>query len=157
MKKILLSCLALMFLGTATVQAQGFLDKLDRALDKVTKASNSAEKAASAAGKVKNSGNSLLQKSNNEVTGDLNKTTINIVGTDMATLRKLNAAIETCDIVTDAKLKYSSKKSSIEVSHNGSTDELLEAILKKETGIFTDKNIEDLKDGAIQVNLGPQK
>ncbi|SUJ12262.1 Uncharacterised protein [Sphingobacterium spiritivorum] len=65
--------------------------------------------------------------------------------------------METCDIVTDAKLKYSSKKLSKEVSHNGSADELLEAILKKETGIFTDKNIEDLKDGAIQVNLMPQK
>ncbi|KAF5300261.1 hypothetical protein FQR65_LT19375 [Abscondita terminalis] len=98
--------------GAATVQAQGFLDKLDRTLDKVTKTSNSAEKAANAAGKAKKSGNSLLQKSNTETTGTSTRLLLIIVGTDIGYLTKaLMLAIEDlADIVTDAKLKDQNKQ-----------------------------------------------
>lgn len=80
-------------------------------------------------------------------------TTVTVAGIDYATLKKFNEAIQACSNVTETKMKFNSTASTIEVTHKESTDALLKLMSETSKDIFTDKNIEGIEDGKINLKL----
>lgn len=80
-------------------------------------------------------------------------TTVTVTGIDYATLKKFNEAIQACSNVTETKMKFNSTASTIEVTHKESTDALLKLMSETSKDIFTDKNIEGIEDGKINLKL----
>lgn len=152
MKKLIISCLAFLFLCSATVKAQGLLDKIDRTLDKADRASRTADR-------TKNTGSKLtgfLKKKEDKTVKDDKaemQTIIQISGIGLSGLKKLNESIQTCKSVSETSMKYNSTASLITVAHTGSTEDLFDLLSKSSQEVFNDKNIDELEKGTIAVNL----
>ena len=146
MKAILVTFLALCFAGATQLKAQSFLDKLDRTLNKVDRAANTADRAAGTGGKMMG----LLGKK--KAGGAERQTVISINGIDMASCKTLNQDIQKAKNVSSTKMKYNAAGSSIIVAHNGTTDDLLQAIQQVST-VLADKNISGLEEGVISVEI----
>ncbi|MEH6307351.1 hypothetical protein RYH73_17010 [Olivibacter sp. CPCC 100613] len=150
MKKLIASCIALIFLGLGSLQAQNLFDKVDQALNKVDKASNTADKTKGTSDKVLG----FFKKKEN---AEENFTSINITGINLSNLKKLNEQVETCKGVENTKMKFSPSGSVILVAYEGSAEDLLTAIQEKSKDIFNDEHIEGLDEHAITINLSKGK
>ncbi len=149
MKNLICITIALL-LSAGTVQAQSFLDKLDRTLDKVDRAANSADKAGKTGSKL---AGFLTKEKSKDKTDMANTAALNITiqGGTFSTLSKLNEKIKTCKGVENTKLNYNSAGSSIAVSTKLSGEELINAI--KQAGAITDDNITGLDEKSISLNI----
>lgn len=152
MKTLIFTVAAIFIAGTTQVNAQKLLDRIDGALNKAERAANTADRA-------NNTGNKVMglfgKKNKNKAKGNVaeGQTVITIEGITLADLKELNQTIQSDKNVESAKMKYNSKASSIIVSHNGSTEDLLKTIQPRSKVILADKNITEMEDGAITVTL----
>jgi hypothetical protein len=151
MKKFGIICFAMILFGVASVNAQGILDKIDRALDKADKAGKQADRAGKTSGKL---GSFFGKKkvAEEEVAAEA-QTTVNIIGVDFATLKSINEKAASTKGVVSSKMKFSSSGSTISLQHSGTTEDLLIALQKTNPTIFTEKNIEALEDGQISIKV----
>lgn len=147
------------FLGLAASHAQSVIDKANSKVNHASASVDNAVESASAAGAtIKKLGGFFKKKkgaktSKAEDLGNFN-TLLNIKGISLANLKTLNDHVKACKNVTETKIKYSGTGvSKIYVAHKGSTEDLLSAVQKSSKKIFTDKNIENLDDGIIEISL----
>jgi hypothetical protein len=80
-------------------------------------------------------------------------TTVTVTGIDYATLKKFNESIQACGVVSETKMKFNSTASTIDVTHKETTDALLKLMSETGKDIFTDKNIEGIEEGKINLKL----
>lgn len=157
MKKITILCTALLLSGYTATKAQGILDKIDRASYKVDRAGNSVDRAGNSANRTKSTGDKIMgifgKKNKDAAESSGTKTTIKITGGTFAALKNLNTKIQGSKEVSSTKMKFSNSGSSIVVQHSGSTDDLLKTLQKASPEIFSEKNIEGLDDGKIEVKV----
>ncbi|MBB6112135.1 hypothetical protein SAMN05421821_11645 [Mucilaginibacter lappiensis] len=156
MKNLIVLILLFVFAGASTVKAQGIIDKANNLLNKADNASSTANRAGGTSDKVlgifkkKKKVDAAATAPANALTGY--KTVITIKGITMENLRKLNANVKACAGVDSTKMKFSGTGSIILVAHaHGSTEDLLTALEKTSKAIFTDKNIEGMEDGKIDI------
>ncbi len=150
MKKFGIICFAMMLFGIASANAQGVLDKIDRAINKADRAGNAADRAGKTGSKLSNL---FGKKKGAEDAGTETKTTVNISGVDFVTLKSINEKIESTKGVASSKMKFSTSGSTLSLQHSGTTDDLLKALQKTNPGVFGEKNIEALEDGQISVRV----
>jgi hypothetical protein len=158
MKSFIVLILLFVLVGASTVKAQGIIDKVNNALTKADNASNTANRAGGTGDKVlglfkkKKKIDAAVPAPGNALSGY--KTVITIKGITMENLRKLNTNVKACAGVDSTKMKFSGTGSVILVAHTkGSTEDLLTALEKTSKTIFTDKNIEGMEDGKIDIAL----
>ncbi len=161
MKNLIVLILLFVVGGASTVKAQGIIDKANSLLNKADNASSTANRAGGTGDKVlgifkkKKKADATATAPANALTGY--KTVITIKGITMENLRKLNANVKACAGVDSTKMKFSGTGSVILVAHaKGSTEDLLTALEKTSKAIFTDKNIEGMEDGKIDIALAKQ-
>ncbi|MBB6131302.1 hypothetical protein [Mucilaginibacter lappiensis] len=159
MKNLIVLILLFVFAGASTVKAQGIIDKANNLLNKADNASSTANRAGGTSDKVfgifKKKKKADAATPANAISGY--KTVITIKGITMENLRKLNANVKACAGVDSTKMKFSGTGSIILVAHaHGSTEDLLTALEKTSKAIFTDKNIEGMEDGKIDIALAKQ-
>lgn len=150
MKKILI-ILALFLGGNYAVSAQGFLDKIDRALNKVENTSNKVDNTSEKAGRIGGKLGNLLGKKG-EKAGDAAVFTVLIEGVNLADLKKISTGLETNKKVSDVKMKYNAAGSSLTVMFNGDSEDLFEA-LKKTTPKITDETVQAIEDDGIAIKI----
>lgn len=158
MKNFIVLGLLFILVGASTVKAQGILDKANSLLTKADNASNTANRAGGTGDKVlglfkkKKKVDAAAPVPANALSGY--KTVITIKGITMENLRKLNTNVKACTGVDSTKMKFSGTGSVILVAHaKGSTEDLLTALEKTSKTIFTDKNIEGMEDGKIDIAI----
>ena len=81
------------------------------------------------------------------------KTLITVTNIDFAKLKSLQDNIKACAIVKATAMKYNTTSSTIEVTHSGTTDELLNLMLQTCKDIFDEKKLEGFEDGKINIKL----
>lgn len=147
------------FLGLAAAHAQSAIDKANYKVNHASASVDNAVESASAAGAtIKKIGGLFKKKKGAKATkkedlGDFN-TLFSIEGITLAKLKTLNENVKACKDVTETKIKYSGEGvSKIYVAHKGSTENLLTAVEKSSKSIFTDKNIENMDDGIVEISL----
>jgi len=151
MKKITMTCAAILLFGFSTTKAQAILDKIDNA-------SNRADRANHTADRAKTTGDKLLgifgKKNKETATAAESKTVIKVTGATLVSLKGINEKVQDSKGVTATKMKFSNTSgSSITVQHAGTTDDLLKALQKSSPDVFSEKNIEGLDDGEIAVKI----
>lgn len=154
MKKIIFLSIALSVSSISMIKAQSFLDKIDNMVNKADNAANTADRASKTGGKI----SSLFGKKNKnkqaeDKASEGSTTVIKISKIDLVSLKKLNNIITDSKGVTSSNMKYNSASSSITVVHTGSTSKLLDNIQSKAKDIFTDKNIQGIDEGLIEINM----
>jgi len=82
-----------------------------------------------------------------------NKTVITITGMDYDKLSALEQNIKACAIVKLTLKKFNTTQSTIEVTHTGTTDELLGLMLQTCKSNFKQSNITTTEDGIIALQL----
>lgn len=70
-----------------------------------------------------------------------NLTIIIISGADYAKLSTIQERLKKCATVSEAKMKFDTNTSSINISHSGSVEELVTLILSACKDIFSNKNV----------------
>ncbi|SDP97944.1 hypothetical protein SAMN05428975_4561 [Mucilaginibacter sp. OK268] len=158
MKNLIVLILLTVLTGISTVKAQSIIDKANNLLNKADNATNTAGRAGGTGDKVlgffkkKKKVDAAAPAPVNALSGY--KTVITIKGITMENLRKLNTNVKACAGVDSTKMKFSGTGSIILVAHaKGSTEDLLTALEKTSKTIFTDKNIEGMEDGKIDIAL----
>lgn len=161
MKNLIVLILLFVVGGASTVKAQGIIDKANSLLNKADNASSTANRAGGTGDKVlgifkkKKKVDAAATAPANALTGY--RMVITIKGITMENLRKLNTNVKACAGVDSTKMKFSGTGSVILVAHaKGSTEDLLTALEKTSKAIFTDKNIEGMEDGKIDIALAKQ-
>ena len=164
MKTLLLLLIGALLIG-AEGKTQSLFDKLSNGVLKGQQAKSNLDKVKGWLPKKKASATDTAQSSNisakstsSKPVGDssqvgLKTTVVIITGTDFPKLKRLTENIQACEGVKEAKMKYSSISSTIEVSHSGTTDKLLKLMEETSKDIFTEKNIDGFEDGRIQLKL----
>lgn len=149
MKKILF--VLTLFLGcTFAANAQGFLDKIDRALNKVENTSNKVDNASQKAGRIGGKLNSLMGKKGQNANAA--EMTVLIEGINLAELKKISTGLESNKKVSDVKMKYNASGSTLTVLFNGDSEALFET-LKKTSPLITDESVQAIEDEGIAIKI----
>ncbi|MCT4117643.1 hypothetical protein HZP48_00085 [Elizabethkingia anophelis] len=148
MKKTFFLSIVLTILGGSAAQAQNLFDKIDNVVDQANKAANSTEKAAKTGGGILSMFN---KKNKTKVVG--NQTNILISGGNLIYVKKLNTLIQGINGVTDSQMKFNAEQSTITVTYNGTTDDLLSKIQAKSKDIIKDENILEIDQGILNIKL----
>ncbi|MDF2514795.1 MAG: hypothetical protein K0R59_91 [Sphingobacterium sp.] len=151
MKKKLFICFTLLLFGFTSVNAQGILDKVERALDKTDKAAGQADRGNRTVNKITGLFGKKKKNTGTEIEGS--RTTIRLSGISFAALKSLNMNLQKSKVIANTKMKYKASGSTIVVHHSGSTEELLKNLEKLSPAIFSEHNIESLEEGDITVNV----
>jgi hypothetical protein len=158
MKNLIVLILLSVLTGISTARSQSLIDKANSVLNKADNATNTAGRAGGTGDKIlglfkkKKKVDAAVPAPANALSGY--KTVITIKGITMENLRKLNTNVKACAGVDSTKMKFSGTGSIILVAHaKGSTEDLLTALEKTSKTIFTDKNIEGMEDGKIDIAL----
>lgn len=75
-----------------------------------------------------------------------------VTGLDFTKLKALNENIKVCMGVQTTNMKYG-QPSSIEISHAGTTEDVMKLITEISKDIFTDKNITGFEEGKVSIKL----
>ena len=149
MKKLLL--VLTLFLGFAfAANAQGFLDKIDKALNKVERTSNKVDNTSQKAGRIGGTLNGLLGKKGEKTQGA--EMTVLIEGVNFPELKKISADLESNKKVEDVKMQFKSSGSTLTVLFNGDSEALFEA-LKESSALITDETIQSIEDETIAIKI----
>ncbi|EJG2145915.1 hypothetical protein A4A95_RS04230 [Elizabethkingia anophelis] len=148
MKKTFFLSIVLTILGGSAAQAQNLFDKIDNVVDQANRAANSTEKAAKTGGGIL----SMFNKKNKTKTVG-NQTNILISGGNLIYVKKLNTLIQGINGVTDSQMKFNAEQSTITVTYNGTTDDLLSKIQAKSKDIIKDENILEIDQGILNIKL----
>jgi len=157
-------------IGTKT-----YSQNLYKTLYDVNSAMNTADKANSTLGNIK----SLFKKKSKNVNQDSSTrsvtetpkpvadtvkqsispaltehvTTITVTGIDYTKLKQFQEIIDAYAIVKNSEKKYDASSSVIEVTHTGTTDDLLDLIMESGKNIITPANLQSSNDGKINIKL----
>jgi hypothetical protein len=93
-----------------------------------------------------------VSSDNTGVTSD-KKTIITIIGIDYEKLTALEQNIKACSTVKSTVKKFNTSQSTIEVTHTGTTDELLSLMLQTCKSNLKSSNITKTEDGAVALKL----
>jgi len=131
---------------------------IGKANDAVNKTSQTANNAtdllSTTANKAKDLVHKIIPPKQPAAGAPSNNTDIVIKGgLTFAALSKLNDNVQTCPGVQTSTMKFSSSKSTITVSHSGTTADLLKQIEMRSKDVFTDENVSDFKEGKISIKL----
>ncbi|MDV4044636.1 hypothetical protein CMT37_17610 [Elizabethkingia anophelis] len=148
MKKTFFLSIVLTILGGSAAQAQNLFDKIDNVVDQANRAANSTEKAAKTGGGILSMFN---KKNKTKAVG--NQTNILISGGNLIYVKKLNTLIQGINGVTDSQMKFNAEQSTITVTYNGMTDDLLSKIQAKSKDIIKDENILEIDQGILNIKL----
>jgi hypothetical protein len=133
------------------------INKANAAVNKTSQtANNTTDLLSSTADKAKqfvHKVGALIPSKKHDAGAADNSTEITVKGLTFATLNKLNENIQACAGVQSTKMKFSGSKSTIEVTHSGTTANLLKQIEGKSKDVFTDENVSDFKEGKIYIKL----
>ena len=149
MKKVII--ILALFLGcTYAASAQGFLDKIDRALNKVENTSNKVDNTSNKAGRIGGKLGGLLgKKGDNSAAGEL---VVLIEGVNLAELKTISTGLESNKKVSDVKMKYKASGSTLNVQFKGDAEELFE-VLKKTSPLITDESVQAIEDEGIAIKI----
>ncbi|MBS1527752.1 MAG: hypothetical protein JST19_19060 [Bacteroidetes bacterium] len=114
-----------------------------------TNAVTTATNATTAAKNFATQVNTLFKKPSD---GVVNTTQITVKNANFAKVKKLTAALLSCNIVQDAKMKFSPAGSTVTVTHSGSTTKLLQ-VLQKKSDLVTDDAVDNVDEGIIALTL----
>lgn len=159
MKHAILAVLGLAVL-TLAVNAQ---TKIDNTILSAQKIANSAGQAGATFNKLKGllGGNKKDKKAKDtvaapklsDVVPSAVKTIISISGIEYKNLQTLNENIRNCKGVQSSKMAFDIAGSQIEVTHSGTTEDLMKLVCETSKDIFTDKNIASLGEGKVALKL----
>ncbi|WP_156307858.1 hypothetical protein [Sphingobacterium endophyticum] len=150
MKKIV-AILTLILGCTFAASAQGFLDKIDRALNKVENTTNKVDNASGKAGRIGGKLNGLIGKKGDKEAEGVALTVL-IEGVSLADLKKISTGLESNKKVSEVKMKYKATGSSLTVLFSGDSEELFEA-LKKTSLMITDETVQAIEDDGIAIKI----
>lgn len=158
---IFLTAIALFANSACFAQVDETINKVDNTINQVNKANETFGKIKGLFPKKKSKTQTAtidstkvvpkIADSSKAVPGNSGFTILNIAGIDYATLKKLQANIQACEGVAEAKMKFGAEASSIEIKHKGVTDELITLVLLTSKDIFTENDITQLEDGKVSV------
>lgn len=80
-------------------------------------------------------------------------TIITVTGIDYSKLKQFQDIIEAYPIVKNAEKKFDTASSVIQVTHTGTTDDLLDLIMESGKNILTPANLQNSGDGKINIKL----
>lgn len=149
-------CKVLLVIGLAAIATS----QIAQAQSKVDYALNTAEGAAETvnkAGKTLKTISSLFKKKDKKAAENITEiaTSIQISGVrSYEDANKFKDAIVSCKSVKSANLKFRKDRSTIQVAHDGSTEDFLEDLRK--TGTLAGKNIASLEEGFIEIEVPQQ-
>lgn len=150
MKKI--AIILSMFLGCVfTTNAQGLLDKIDRALNKVENTSNKVDNTSNKAGRIGGKLGGLLGKKGDK-NAEAAEITVLIEGVNLAELKKISTALESNKKVGEVKMKYNASGSKLNVLFGGDAEDLFEA-LKKSSALITDETVQAIEEDSIAIKI----
>ncbi len=148
MKKVVF--ILTVFLGcTFAANAQGLLDKIDKALNKVENTSNKVNNASDKADRIGGSIGKLVGKKGAKGASY----TVLIEGVKLADLKTISTKLESQKKVGEVKMKYNASGSTLTVLFNGDSEELLEA-LKDSSPLITDDTVQAIEDDGIALKIG---
>jgi hypothetical protein len=142
---------------TKTKSKFNFDKSVDKANTAVTNTNNSVSKSSDFLSSTTEAAKNLVHKVGAMLPASKNKgintTEINIKGINFSKLNKLNDDVGHCSGVKDSKIKYNSSKSTITVTHTGTTSRLLKQLEKRAKDIFTEANVANSNEGKISIKL----
>ncbi|MFI5159685.1 MAG: hypothetical protein ACHQHN_00340 [Sphingobacteriales bacterium] len=140
----------------ANATANKSITKTNDAVNKTSQTANNAtDLLSSTASKAKDLVHKIIPPKQ-PAAGTVSNNTTDIIikgGLTFAALNKLNDNVHACPGVQSATMKFSSSKSTITVSHSGTTADLLKQIEARSSDVFSDANVSDFKEGKISIKL----